>query len=135
MLPITPCPAVVVGSPCMFTGAFILIMPPVALNILSLMKLMLPALSLLTCTSEPPLEILDFTYVATAFCVGTILLLLAVKVPSVLNSLITAPVPPNTTPPSASSSSPLRSKKLALIEIVPVDCSTSNSSPTLKLPS
>ena len=112
-----------------------LIAPPNGLNILCPSKLILPALSLFTARSLPPDVTLDCTYAPIAFCVGTILLLFAAKVGSVLNSLITAPVPPNTTPPNLNSSSPSSSKNAALILIVPVACSTSNSSPTLKLPS
>ena len=98
-------------------------------------KLISPAFNLLTLRSEPPDETRCVTYFPIALCVGTILFEFAANVGSVLNSLTTAPVPPSTTPPSLSSSSPSSSKKLALILIVPVACSTSNSSPTLKLPS
>ena len=74
-------------------------------------------------------------YAAIAFCVGTILLLLATNVCSFENSLITAFVPPSINAPNLNSSSPARSNCEALIVTIPVDCSTLNSSPTLKLPS
>ena len=61
--------------------------------------------------------------------------LFAVNVPSVLNSLIVAPAPPNATLPSCSSCRPLILNASAFRVATPVACSTVNRSPTLKLPS
>ena len=84
--------------------------------------------------SAPPTFNLLVKYALIALCVGTILFESAVNKGSVLNSLITVPVPPTLIPPSANSDRPLRSKKSALIVTIPVACSTANNSPHLKLP-
>ena len=62
----------------------------------------LPATILFVSRFSPPTDSLSARNVAIARCVGIILLLSALKVPSVLNSLITVPDPPSLTPPSAS---------------------------------
>ena len=83
---------------------------------------------------EAPPPICDVIYVLIAFCVGTILSLLAANDPSVLNSLIVAPVDPNATDPSDNSCRPLILNASAFRVATPVLCSTVNN-PTLKLPS
>ena len=84
---------------------------------------------------EAPPPICDVIYVLIAFCVGTILSLLAANDPSVLNSLIVAPVDPNATDPSDNSCRPLILNASAFRVATPVLCSTVNNPPTLKLPS
>ena len=70
-----------------------------------------------------------------ARCVGTTLSLSAVKNGSVLNSSIEADPPPSVTSPSDSSYSPAMLNASAFNVATPVDCSTANNPPTLKLPS
>ena len=59
----------------------------------------------------------------------------ALNVPSVLNSLITAPLPPKATLPSCNSLSPDILNASTFNVAIPVACSTLNKPPTLKLPS
>ena len=94
-----------------------------------------PAVTLFTFNSDAPPPIWLVIYVLIAFCVGTILSLFAVNVPSVLNSLTVAPAPPSATAPSCSSCSPDILNASAFSVAIPVACSTLNKSPTLKLPS
>ena len=96
--------------------------------------LTVPATKLAVSKSAPPTFSLFCKYALIARCVGIILFESAINNGSVLNSLITVPVPPTLIPPSASSDRPAKSKKSALIVTIPVACSTANSSPTLKLP-
>ena len=93
-----------------------------------------PAVMLFTFNCDAPLPICDAIYVLIAFCVGTIASLFAVNVPSVLNSLITAPVDPRPSSPRLSSCNPLRLNASAFSVATPVDCSTENNSPTRKFP-
>jgi len=72
--------------------------------------LILPAIIWLVSRSDPPTLSLFAKKVAIALCVGITLLLSSEKKGSVENSLITAPEPPNLTPPNAYLLKPSRSK-------------------------
>ena len=123
------------GGALNLTGASICILSPVVVLIKFGPTTTIPEVNTVVNASDPPPLILEVIYALIARCVETILLLSAVKVASVLNSLITVPVPPAVTPPILNSSNPPRLNKLALIVTEPVDCSTLNNSPTRKLPS
>ena len=95
----------------------------------------IPAVKLFTFSDPLPPPIWLDIKALIALCVGTIESLSAAKVGSVENSVITAPVPPRATDPSCSSCNPAKLNASALSVAIPVDCSTVNKSPTLKLPS
>ena len=119
----------------MFTSTGIIISRPESDEIVLPVVLIWPATNVFVNASDEPPDILLSKYDIIAACVGTILLELATNVASLLNSLITTAEPPIWIAPKLSSSNPDNSKKSALIDTTPVDCSTANSSPTLKLPS
>ena len=95
----------------------------------------LPAVTALTFRELLPPPICELMYVIIALCVGTTLSEFALNVPSVVNSLITAPPCPKPTAPSDNSCSPAKLNALVFKLALPVDCSTLNNLPTLKLPS
>ena len=81
---------------------------PESVEILFVEKSICPATNLVVAAFAPPSDTLDCKYLPIAFCVGTILLALAIKVGSFENSLITTCVPPTTIPPNESSFNPVK---------------------------
>ena len=128
MLPDTPAPA-----PAKFASTGISMVNPAVLLIKFGPTRTRPAVILGVNKSSPPMFNLDAKNDLTARCVGITLLLFCKNKPSLLNSRITA-VDPTEMPPSLNSVSPVRSKKSALMVIIPVLCSTANNSPARKFP-